>query len=48
VLGRRDGHWRLLEHNVGKLPEQVPEPVEEETVGPEQTPLAGSAPGSVH
>jgi glucosyl-3-phosphoglycerate phosphatase len=48
VLGRRDGHWRLLEHNVGRLPEQVPEPVEEETVGPEQTPLAGSAPGSVH
>ena len=44
VLGRRDGHWRLLEHNVGKLPEQVPEPVEEVTVGPEQTPLAGSAP----
>jgi probable phosphoglycerate mutase len=48
VLGRRDGHWRLLEHNVGRLPEQVPEPVEEETVGPEQTPLAGSTPGSVH
>ena len=44
VLGRRDGHWRLLEHNAGKLPEQVPEPVEELTVGPEQTPLAGSAP----
>ena len=48
VLGQRRGHWRLLEHNVGRLPEQVPEPVEEETVGPEQTPLAGSAPGSVH
>jgi glucosyl-3-phosphoglycerate phosphatase len=46
VLGRRDGHWRLLEHNVGKLPEQVEEPVEVLTVGPEQVPLAGSAPGS--
>jgi glucosyl-3-phosphoglycerate phosphatase len=52
VLGRRDGHWRLLEHNVGRLPEQVPEPVEEATVGPEQAPLAASAPepapGRVH
>jgi glucosyl-3-phosphoglycerate phosphatase len=52
LLGRRDGHWRLLEHNVGRLPEQVaepgaealPEPVEVLTVGPEQAPLAGSAP----
>ena len=24
VLGRRAGRWRLLEHNVGKLPEPVP------------------------
>ncbi|HEY2551942.1 MAG TPA: histidine phosphatase family protein [Streptosporangiaceae bacterium] len=23
VLGRRAGHWRLLEHNVGRLPEPV-------------------------
>ena len=53
VLGRRDGHWRLLEHNAGKIldlvgeafPEQEPEPVEVLTVGPEQVPLAGSAPG---
>jgi len=28
VLGRRRGHWRLLEHNVGVLPEpEMPEPV---------------------
>jgi glucosyl-3-phosphoglycerate phosphatase len=25
VLGRRDGKWRLLEHNVGSLPEPVAE-----------------------
>jgi glucosyl-3-phosphoglycerate phosphatase len=47
VLGRRDGRWRLLEHNVGRLPEQVDEPVEVLTVGPEQAPMAGSAPGPV-
>jgi probable phosphoglycerate mutase len=29
VLGRRDGRWRLLEHNVGSLPEPV-EDVESE------------------
>lgn len=26
VLGRRSGRWRLLEHNVGTLPEPVPDP----------------------
>ena len=26
VLGRQGGRWRLLEHNVGTLPEPVPEP----------------------
>jgi glucosyl-3-phosphoglycerate phosphatase len=26
VIGRRRGQWRLLEHNVGKLPEPVPDP----------------------
>jgi broad specificity phosphatase PhoE len=25
VLGRRAGRWRLLEHNVGRLPEPVPD-----------------------
>jgi probable phosphoglycerate mutase len=25
VLSRRRGHWRLLEHNVGILPEPVPD-----------------------
>ncbi len=51
VLGRRDGHWRLLEHNAGQILDQVAEPVSESepvevlTVGPEQTPLAGSTSG---
>jgi probable phosphoglycerate mutase len=26
VLGRRAGQWRLMEHNVGSLPEPVPDP----------------------
>lgn len=26
VLGRRAGHWRLLEHNIGTLPRPVPVP----------------------
>jgi hypothetical protein len=25
VLSRRSGRWRLLEHNVGRLPEPVPD-----------------------
>jgi glucosyl-3-phosphoglycerate phosphatase len=28
VLGKRAGHWRLLQHNVGRLPEPVPGPDE--------------------
>jgi probable phosphoglycerate mutase len=48
TLGRRDGHWRLLEHNVGRLPDQVAEPEQSEpvevlTVGPEP---ASPEPGS--
>jgi probable phosphoglycerate mutase len=27
VVGRRGGRWRLLEHNVGRLPEPVPDGV---------------------
>jgi len=27
VVGRRGGRWRLLEHNVGRLPEPVPDEV---------------------
>lgn len=34
VLGRRAGHWRLLEHNVGVLPDLAPEPVEVLAAGP--------------
>jgi probable phosphoglycerate mutase len=47
VLGRRDGHWRLLEHNAGKILDLIAEPEEEPvevlTVGPEQAPLTGSS-----
>ena len=50
VLGRRSGHWRLLEHNVGQLPDLDPEQVPVPAAGPEQeTPAEsarGSAPGS--
>jgi glucosyl-3-phosphoglycerate phosphatase len=34
VLGRRGGNWRLLEHNVGVLPDLDPEPVEVLAAGP--------------
>jgi glucosyl-3-phosphoglycerate phosphatase len=51
VMGRRDGHWRLLEHNAGKILDLVAEPVSEPeepvevlTVGPEQAPLVGTPP----
>jgi probable phosphoglycerate mutase len=26
IVGRRNGQWRLLEHNAGSLPEPVPDP----------------------
>lgn len=53
VLGRRDGHWRLLEHNAGRILDQIAElvsepeqePVEVLTVGPEQAPPARAAAG---
>ena len=35
VLGRRSGNWRLLEHNVGRLPDLAPEPVPVLAAGPE-------------
>jgi glucosyl-3-phosphoglycerate phosphatase len=34
VVGRRSGSWRLLEHNVGVLPDLAPEPVEVLAAGP--------------
>jgi probable phosphoglycerate mutase len=34
VLGTRHGSWRLLEHNVGVLPDLTPEPVEVVAAGP--------------
>jgi probable phosphoglycerate mutase len=50
VLGKRWGNWRLLEHNVGRLPDLDPEPVPVLAAGPEEeTAPAGSegtAPGS--
>ena len=41
VLGRRGGRWRLLEHNVGQLPDVAPEPVEVLAAGPEEEMVAG-------
>ena len=46
VLGRRAGHWRLLEHNVGRLPDLAPEQVQVLAAGPEEEAMAESAPGS--
>jgi len=46
VLGRRADRWRLLEHNVGRLPDLAPEPVQVLAVGPEEETPAGT-PGSV-
>jgi len=48
VLGRRAGNWRLLEHNVGRLPDLDPEPVEVLAAVPEEEAPArapGPAPG---
>jgi glucosyl-3-phosphoglycerate phosphatase len=45
VLGRRSGRWRLLEHNVGRLPDLAPEPVPVLAAGPEEEAAAGSSPG---
>jgi glucosyl-3-phosphoglycerate phosphatase len=42
VLGQRRGNWRLLEHNVGRLPDLAPEPVPVLAAGPEE----GSVPSS--
>jgi broad specificity phosphatase PhoE len=44
VLTRRDGKWRLLEHNGGRLPEPVPDPGAEaaEEVAPEGAAGAGT------
>jgi len=47
VLGRRADRWRLLEHNVGRLPDLAPEPVQVLAAGPEEeTPGPAPAPGS--
>jgi glucosyl-3-phosphoglycerate phosphatase len=49
VLGRRADRWRLLEHNVGRLPDLAPGPVPVLAAGPdEETPARapGPAPGS--
>jgi hypothetical protein len=34
VLGRRNGQWRLMEHNVGSLPVPVPDPEESRDADP--------------
>jgi glucosyl-3-phosphoglycerate phosphatase len=42
VLGRRADRWRLLEHNVGRLPDLAPEPVPVLAAGPEEeSPVSG-------
>jgi glucosyl-3-phosphoglycerate phosphatase len=49
VLGRRADRWRLLEHNVGRLPDLAPEPVQVLAAGPEEEApprSPGPAPGS--
>jgi glucosyl-3-phosphoglycerate phosphatase len=51
VLGRRADRWRLLEHNVGPLPDLASEPVQVLAAGPEEetparAPAPGPAPGS--
>ena len=45
VLGRRAGRWRLLEHNVGRLPDLAPESVPVLAAGPEEEAVPGSPPG---
>jgi glucosyl-3-phosphoglycerate phosphatase len=45
VLGRRSGNWRLLEHNVGRLPDLAPEPVPVLAAGPEDDEADEAAPG---
>jgi broad specificity phosphatase PhoE len=45
VVGRRAGRWRLLEHNVGRLPDLAPEPVPVLAAGPEEEALPGASPG---
>ncbi|HUA28803.1 MAG TPA: histidine phosphatase family protein [Streptosporangiaceae bacterium] len=45
VVGRRAGRWRLLEHNVGRLPDLAPESVPVLAAGPEEEALPGAAPG---
>lgn len=41
VLGRRSGRWRLLEHNVGTLPEPVPDPAAGQGSGSGLEPVPG-------
>jgi glucosyl-3-phosphoglycerate phosphatase len=52
VLGKRWGNWRLLEHNVGQLPDLDPEPVPVLAAGPDEDTVpegsTGAPPGSGH
>jgi glucosyl-3-phosphoglycerate phosphatase len=45
VVGRRAGRWRLLEHNVGRLPDLAPESVPVLAAGPEEEAVPGTPPG---
>jgi glucosyl-3-phosphoglycerate phosphatase len=46
VLGKRWGSWRLLEHNVGRLPDLDPEPVAVLAAGPEEDTAPAGSPGA--
>jgi glucosyl-3-phosphoglycerate phosphatase len=46
VLGKRWGNWRLLEHNVGRLPDLDPEPVPVLAAGPEEDTAPAGSPGA--
>jgi glucosyl-3-phosphoglycerate phosphatase len=45
VVGRRAGRWRLLEHNVGRLPDLAPESVPVLAAGPEEETAPGTPAG---
>ncbi|HEY1639406.1 MAG TPA: histidine phosphatase family protein [Streptosporangiaceae bacterium] len=45
VLGRRNGQWRLMEHNVGSLPVPVPDPEDSRDADPYAEPAEGAEVG---
>ena len=47
VLARRAGHWRLLEHNVGRLPDLAPEQMQVLAAGPEDDSVSSPGPAGL-